>query len=170
MSADREILDAQTTTPGHPQDPIPTSSRPPIATTPDLDEPGFGVEIERDLAVQMVGSDAGRARRMKPHRATTADASPQQLADVMAVMEPFLLDEIRRVYEDKKHRTDDFRGAGQSPASRLARGVLPAIRGCARTPHRQPPGRRQASPHPAAARPGSPRHRPDQCRARAPAG
>jgi hypothetical protein len=62
------------------------------------------LEIERDLAVQLVGSDAGKARRMRPHGAMTQGASPVEIADVGAVMEPFLRDEIRRVHEDKTHR------------------------------------------------------------------
>lgn len=60
--------------------------------------------IEGDLAVQLVGSDAGRARRMRPHGAMTKGGTDDESAHVRAVMEPFLNDEIRRVFEDKTHR------------------------------------------------------------------
>jgi hypothetical protein len=61
------------------------------------------IVIDRDLAVQLVGSDAGKARRMRPHGAMTKGSSDEELADVRSVMEPFLNDEIRRVHEDKTH-------------------------------------------------------------------
>lgn len=62
------------------------------------------IVIERDLAVQIVGSDAGKAKRMRPHGAMTKGSSPGEQADVKAIMEPFLNDEIRRVHEDRQHR------------------------------------------------------------------
>lgn len=66
------------------------------------------ITIDRDLAVQLVGSDAGRARRMRPHGAMTKGSTDDELADVRAVMEPFLHDEIRRVHEEKTHRPKLF--------------------------------------------------------------
>ena len=66
------------------------------------------ITIDRDLAVQLVGSDAGEARRMRPHGAMTKGSTDDELADVRAVMEPFLSDEIRRVHEDKTHRPKLF--------------------------------------------------------------
>jgi hypothetical protein len=74
-------------------------------------EPGgtlLEIFIDRDLAVQLVGSDAGKARRMRPHGAMTKGSSDEELADVRIVMEPFLNDEIRRVHEDKTHRPKSF--------------------------------------------------------------
>jgi len=66
------------------------------------------IVIDRDLAVQLIGSDAGNARRMRPHGAMTKDSSDEELIDVRAVMEPFLNDEIRRVHEAKTHRLKVF--------------------------------------------------------------
>jgi hypothetical protein len=71
---------------------------------PDAHTALIEIQIKRDLAVQIVGSDAGKARRMRPHGAMTKGGSPQELADVQAIMEPFLRDEIRRVHEDKTYR------------------------------------------------------------------
>lgn len=62
------------------------------------------IVIERDLAVQLVGSDAGRCIRIKPHSSMTKGASPEEFADVRAAMDPFLRDEIQRVHQDKTHR------------------------------------------------------------------
>ncbi len=66
------------------------------------------ITIDRDLAVQFVGSDAGKARRMRPHGAMTRGSSDEEQAGVRAVMEPFLNDEIRRVHEDRTHRPKVF--------------------------------------------------------------
>lgn len=62
------------------------------------------IKIERDLAVMLVGSDAGRCGRMKPHSAMTRGASPQETLHIRTLLEPFLQDEIRRVTIDKTHR------------------------------------------------------------------
>jgi hypothetical protein len=62
------------------------------------------IVIERDLAVQVVGSDAGRCRRIKPHSSMTRGASRQEIDDVSLAMSGFLDDEIRRVFQDKAHR------------------------------------------------------------------
>ncbi|WP_143206627.1 hypothetical protein [Singulisphaera sp. GP187] len=53
---------------------------------------------DSDQAAQLVGSDAGIARWMRPHGAMTDGSSPEEQADVRALMEPFLNDEIRRVH------------------------------------------------------------------------
>ena len=62
------------------------------------------IVVERDLAVQVIGSDAGRCRRIKPHSSMTRGASQEECADVSAAMAGFLNDEIRRVHQDKTHR------------------------------------------------------------------
>jgi hypothetical protein len=80
------------------------SNSPSRAIEPELPTAPVEICIERDLAVQLIGSDAGKARRMRPHGAMTQGASPVEIADVGALMEPFLRDEIRRVHEDKNHR------------------------------------------------------------------
>lgn len=63
------------------------------------------LSIERDLAVMLVGSDAGRRERIKPHNAMTRGASAQEEADARVLMTPFLEGEIRRVRGDKAHRS-----------------------------------------------------------------
>ncbi len=71
---------------------------------PCNDNTRLEIAIDRDLAVQLVGSDAGKERRMRPHGAMTDGSTDVEMADVLAVMAPFLGDEIRRVHEDKTHR------------------------------------------------------------------
>lgn len=78
--------------PRAPSPPAPASA-PPITLT-----------VERDLAVMLVGSDAGRCERIRPHGAMTVGSSPREFRDVQALLEPFLRDEIRRVKSDKTHR------------------------------------------------------------------
>jgi hypothetical protein len=89
--------------PDSPPEPEGLDHNPPASTAPDH-AASIAITIDRDLAVQIVGSDAGKARRMRPHGAMTMSASAEEQADVRAVMEPFLNDEIRRVYEDRTHR------------------------------------------------------------------
>jgi hypothetical protein len=74
---------------------------PPIAQP---EETSITLKIERDLAVMLIGSDAGRCERIKPHSAMTFGSSPQETLHVSVLMEPFLRDEIRRVKLDKAHR------------------------------------------------------------------
>jgi hypothetical protein len=89
--------------------PLPDSGRPmPAPVEPELGAASVEIVIDRDLAVQLVGSDAGTAKRMRPHGAMTAGGSPQELADVQTIMAPFLRDEIRRVHVDKTHRPRIF--------------------------------------------------------------
>ena len=45
---------------------------------------------------------------MRPHGAMSVGGSPQELADVQAILDPFLAAEVRRVYEDKTHRPAVF--------------------------------------------------------------
>jgi hypothetical protein len=77
---------------------------PPASNDSDPEAAMCEIAIERDLAVQLVGSDAGKARRIRPHGAMTKGSSDEEFADVRVVMEPFMKDEIRRVHEDKTHR------------------------------------------------------------------
>ena len=56
------------------------------------------ISVPRDLAVQIVGSDAGKAKRMRPHRAMTKGAEPSEVAAVEAFMKPFFDHEIDRVH------------------------------------------------------------------------
>ncbi len=62
------------------------------------------IKIERDLAVMLVGSDAGRCDRIRPHSAMTFGSSPSETLNVQTLLEPFLRDEIHRVKVDKTHR------------------------------------------------------------------
>jgi hypothetical protein len=70
----------------------------------------IAIEIERDLCVQIVGSDAGKRRRFKPHSSMTKGVSGQEVAAVEAFMEPFLRAEAKRVHEDQSHRPRAHRG------------------------------------------------------------
>jgi hypothetical protein len=56
------------------------------------------IPIARDLAVTLVGSDAGKEKRMKPHSAMTKGATPEEIAAVENVMSGFLEQEIARVH------------------------------------------------------------------------
>ena len=62
------------------------------------------LSIPRDLAVQLVGSDAGKARRMRPHGSMTQGAIPQEVAAVERFMKPFLEQEIDRVQNKRTGR------------------------------------------------------------------
>lgn len=55
------------------------------------------ISIPRDLAVTLVGSDAGKQKRIKPHSAMTKGASPEETAAVEDVMAGFLEQEIARI-------------------------------------------------------------------------
>lgn len=68
----------------------------------------FEVKIPRDLCVQLVGSDAGKEKRIKPQSHMTKNATPEELAAVEEVMRPFLDAEIKRRHEDKSHRVMEF--------------------------------------------------------------
>lgn len=59
------------------------------------------IHIPRDLAVQLVGSDAGKTKRMRPHGAMTKGVAPRETAAVERFMEPFLQQQIQRV-ENKR--------------------------------------------------------------------
>jgi hypothetical protein len=104
MPVERDIIEAFTSDTESPHAAGPTNTQPPTPTSRDPGPAQIEIIIDRDLAVQLVGSDAGKAKRMRPHGAMTAGGSPQEFADVQAIMEPFLRDEIRRVYGDKTHR------------------------------------------------------------------
>jgi hypothetical protein len=64
--------------------------------------------MQRDLAVQLVGSDAGKARRVRPQAHAVKALSPAELVTLSEIMQPFLDAEIRRVHEDKRHRLMTF--------------------------------------------------------------
>jgi hypothetical protein len=68
------------------------------------------ISVPRDLAVQVVGSDAGRQRRMKPHSAMTKGATPQEIRAVEEFMRPFLEQEIERVYNKTGHSAASHAG------------------------------------------------------------
>ena len=56
------------------------------------------ISVPRDLAVQIVGPDAGRQSRMKPHGSMTKGATAEEIAAVEVFMKPFLDQEIDRVH------------------------------------------------------------------------
>ena len=56
------------------------------------------ISVPRDLAVQLIGSDAGKMRRMRPHRSMTKGAELNELAAVEEFMKPFLDSEVNRVH------------------------------------------------------------------------
>ena len=103
MSHAPDIFELLALIPDTPSDPAGSDNDWSPPTDPFPAAPVYEIVIDRDLAVQLVGSDAGKARRMRPHGAMAKIASAEEQADVRAVMEPFLNDEIRRVHEDKKH-------------------------------------------------------------------
>ena len=101
MKNDMHILDiVASMSDDHESGDLPTESL--AADRPE--ETSIPLKIDRDLAVQLVGSDAGKERRMRPHGAMTKGSTDVEMADVLAVMDPFLGDEIRRVHEDRTHR------------------------------------------------------------------
>jgi hypothetical protein len=59
---------------------------------------GIQVSIPHDLAVQIVGSDAGKVQRIRPHAEMTKGATAAAIAEVEQFMKPFLDREIKRVH------------------------------------------------------------------------
>ncbi len=108
MSHQPDIFELLCLIPDLPSDPAGSDNNSSPSTDPIPAAPIYEIVIDRDLAVQLVGSDAGKARRMRPHGAMTKGSSDVELADVRAVMEPFLNDEIRRIHEDRTHRPKVF--------------------------------------------------------------
>ncbi len=76
---------------------LPSANALPIGELVDL-------SIPRDLAVHIVGSDAGKEKRMRPHGAMTQGAMPQENAAVESFMKPFLDQEIDRVQNKRTGR------------------------------------------------------------------
>ena len=62
------------------------------------------IHIPRDLAVQLVGSDAGKENRMRPHGAMTKGVAPRETAAVEKFMKPFFDQEIDRVRNKRAGR------------------------------------------------------------------
>ncbi len=108
MPNEPDIPELLTLSPNSPAEPENLNHSPPVLTALGS-ALSHNISIERDLAVQVVGSDAGKARRMRPHGAMTRGSTGDELFAVQAVMRPFLVDEIRRVHEDRTHRPRVFR-------------------------------------------------------------
>ena len=64
----------------------------------------ISLTVPRDLAVQIVGSDAGKERRFRPTGTMTKEATDEEVAAVERLMRPFTLSEIRRIHEDRSVR------------------------------------------------------------------
>lgn len=57
----------------------------------------FEIKIQHDLAMQLVGSSAGKTGMICPHRSMTKEATPADIIIITELMEPFLQREIDRV-------------------------------------------------------------------------
>lgn len=64
----------------------------------------IGLTVPRDLAVQVVGSDAGKERRFRPTRTMTKEATAEEVAAVERLMQSFTDSEIHRFHEDRSER------------------------------------------------------------------
>lgn len=65
-------------------------------------------KIPRDLAVEMVGSDAGKERRMRPAATMTKGLTPDELAAVTPVLQPFVDAEAHRFHDNRSARLKAF--------------------------------------------------------------
>lgn len=82
---------------------IPTDEYPPDEITT------IGITIPRDLAVQIVGSDAGKERRFRPTATMTKGVTDEELAYVELLTRPFLEAEIHRYHEERSERMADLK-------------------------------------------------------------
>jgi len=88
------------------------SSLPPFLASPAVPPAGAtgDIEVPRDLAVQLIGSDAGKRGRCRPHGAIGNGATAAELDAVQVFMKPFLEDEIKRCTTNPSHRPKVHRG------------------------------------------------------------
>lgn len=75
-----------------------------VGPVQSVSDQSIELSIPRDLAVQIVGSDAGRQRRFRPTRTMTKNVTADQLDSVERLMQSFLEDEIKRFHQDRSHR------------------------------------------------------------------
>jgi hypothetical protein len=62
------------------------------------------ITIPRDLAIQLIGSDAGKEKRCRANSAMIKRTTTEERAAVYDFMAPFHQDEIKRCHQDKSHR------------------------------------------------------------------
>lgn len=71
----------------------------------------ISISIPHDLAVQIVGSDAGKEKRMRPHGSMTKNAPTAEVQAVVEFMQPFLDREIDRVHNRNTRGIRGYAGA-----------------------------------------------------------
>ncbi|CAN5605468.1 hypothetical protein BH23PLA1_BH23PLA1_36860 [soil metagenome] len=104
MQDDADVLEVLASLSDEAGAPRPCETPPAPSRLAPSEEPPITLKIERDLAVMLVGSDAGRCMRIKPHSSMTKGTPPEQFANVCTVMDPFFQDEVKRVHHDRTHR------------------------------------------------------------------
>lgn len=57
------------------------------------------LDLPHDLAIQVIGSDAGKEKRIRPHGAMLRGASAEEIETVKAALQPIQELEIKRVHE-----------------------------------------------------------------------
>lgn len=65
--------------------------------------------IQRDLAVQIVGSDAGEERRFRPTATMTRGVAPADLAHVGSLTRPFLEAKVHRFHTNRSERMAELK-------------------------------------------------------------
>ena len=76
----------------------------PTADTTTTADESISLTIHRDLAVQIVGSDAGKERRFRPTGTMTKVTTVEELAAVERLMRTFTASEIHRYHENRSER------------------------------------------------------------------
>lgn len=94
-----------------------------VPTNPDTADT-IDLTIPRDLAVQIVGSNAGKERRFRPTRTMTKYARPDEIDAVEQLMQPFLDSEIHRYHNDRARRMHQLKVTATSHQARALLSML----------------------------------------------
>ncbi|MEZ6070933.1 MAG: hypothetical protein R3C10_11825 [Pirellulales bacterium] len=97
-----------------------------LETAPPVTESDTFIQllIPRDLAVQIVGSDAGRQRRFRPTGTMTKNVTADQLASIERLMQLFLEDEIKRFHENRSHRAKSAEVTASADEAKVLKHML----------------------------------------------
>lgn len=82
---------------------VSSSTIQPPSNADDPDKDLIILQIPHDLCIQLVGSDSGKQRRIRPHGAMLQGASTEEVELAATALQPILNLEIKRVHEGVRY-------------------------------------------------------------------